>query len=98
MYEHFEWDEAKNAANIRKHGIGFDRVSAVDWATAQFFSDDRMDYGEDRVAARIMIDGRLHMLVFVLRDEKMRVISLRKANPRERRAYHAETGRIPRTP
>lgn len=68
----FEWDEAKRAANLLKRGIDF---------------DERRDYGEPRRIGIGHIEQRLHVLVFVLRGEKIRVISLRKANEREERDY-----------
>ncbi|SFE22556.1 BrnT family toxin [Roseivivax sediminis] len=89
----WEWDEAKNRHNIAARGIDFADARRIDWSTAQIFTDDRTDYGEDRFLARGTIDGRLHILVYTLRDDRLRVISLRKANRRERRAYVAETGR-----
>ena len=45
----YEWDEAKNQANIRKHGIDFrDAVRVFDKPTLDRL-DDRADYGEIRV-------------------------------------------------
>ena len=52
--------------------------------------DDRYDYGEDRTQALGLIDGRLHMLAFTMRGDALRVISLRKANPREVKRYDEE--------
>lgn len=89
----FEWDPEKHRRNIETRGIGFDAAERLDFTTAQVFGDDRVDYGEDRQIVRGMIDGRLHVVVFVLREGRIRIISLRKANRRERRAYAAETGR-----
>lgn len=88
----FEWDEAKARANLDQHDVSFDDAHQFDWSRAQIFSDDRFDYGEDRAQARGCIDGRLHVLVFTLRNGRMRIISLGKANMRERRRYVAETG------
>ncbi|MDF0602530.1 BrnT family toxin [Psychromarinibacter sp. C21-152] len=93
MASNFEWDESKNRQNVELRGIDFSVAEGFDWSTAQLFADDRIDYGEDRVIARGTIGDRLHILVFVLRGSRMRIISLRKANRRERRAYVAETGR-----
>ena len=47
----FEWDEAKNKANVTKHGVGLARASAVFRdAFAIEYLDDRLDYGEEREA------------------------------------------------
>jgi uncharacterized DUF497 family protein len=52
--------------------------------------DDRKDYGEVRYRAFGTIDDRLHVLIFAARGAQTRVISLRRANERERLGY-AET-------
>jgi len=44
----FEWDEAKNAENIRKHGIDFVDVSAMFGGPMLIELDEGEDYGEDR--------------------------------------------------
>ncbi|MDP1575472.1 MAG: BrnT family toxin, partial [Cypionkella sp.] len=45
------------------------------------------DYGEARFKATGMIDGRLFIVIFTTRGERFRLISLRKANEREKRAW-----------
>lgn len=89
----FEWDNKKSRQNLERRGLSFDAVAQFDWSNAQVFTDDRKDYGEDRFQARGLIGSRLHILVFTLRGDAIRIISLRKANLRERRAYVRETGR-----
>jgi len=44
----FEWDEAKNAANIRKHGIDFADVTDIFNHPMLAMLDQREDYGEER--------------------------------------------------
>lgn len=44
----FEWDEAKNQSNIRKHGIGFDTAKRIFEGTIATSPDRRRDYGEER--------------------------------------------------
>ena len=79
----YEWDENKCEANLAKHDVDFDTVRGFDWQTAQVFEDLRFDYGERRFWALGLIEDRLHVLAFTLRDNAVRVISLRKANRRE---------------
>lgn len=50
-------------------------------------ADTRYDYDEDRFVAYSYIGSALHVLVFTPRGETCRVISLRKANNREIKAY-----------
>ena len=90
---HYEWDEDKNAENVATRGISFERAKEIDATTALITEDDRKDYGEPRFVVRGLIDERLYILVFTWRNGTKRVISLRKANLRERRRYVEDTGR-----
>ena len=83
----FEFDAAKNAANLQKHGVPLHRASQFEWDHALTWSDQRADYGESRMVAIGYIGLRLHVLVYVERSHAVRVISLRKANLREIRRY-----------
>jgi len=84
------FDPVKNAANISKRGISFERVTDFDFETAIYYLDDRKDYGEKRIRAFGYLGDRLHCLVFVETDDGIRVISLRKANQREVKRYEQE--------
>ena len=84
----YEWDEAKRTANRAKHEVDFTAVAGFDWGTAIQRRDSRADYGEPRWIALGLIGDRLHVLVYTLRGTTIRVIGLRKANPREQRSYH----------
>lgn len=88
-----EWDEAKATSNFAERGLHFADAAGFNWVSAQTFADERIDYGEERFMSRGMIGDRLHVLVFVLRGDRLRIISLRKANRREQLAYANETGR-----
>lgn len=85
----FIWDERKRASNLRKHGVDFAIVERFEFDTAVIVVDDRKDYGEPRYRAFGVIEGRLHVLIFSARGAQTRVISLRRANDRERRNYVA---------
>ena len=87
-----EFDSDKDWANRRKHGISLEAAAEMNFLTAQIIPDDRRDYGEARFRATGWISGRLHMLVFTMRGDVLRAISLRKANDRERRR-HAQRDR-----
>jgi uncharacterized DUF497 family protein len=84
----FEWDAIKSEHNLAKHGMPFE------YATRAFFDprrvdrkDDRRDYSEERRITLGKIGGRVVAVAYTLRGEKIRLISARKANPRERRQY-----------
>jgi uncharacterized DUF497 family protein len=83
----YEWDDAKAAANLRKHGVSFAIIDDFDWTTALVVADDRYAYGESRWLAIGMIGKRLHALAFTIRGNRIRVISLRAASRKERRLY-----------
>jgi uncharacterized protein len=81
------YDPAKNAKNIAERGLSFDRAAEFAFATAVVRVDDSRDYGETRYSATGYIGPRLYVVVFALTAAGIRVISLRKANEREVRAY-----------
>jgi hypothetical protein len=82
-----EFDPAKNTRNIRERGISLERFAEMDLQTAVAIEDARIDYGERRVRLFGNIDDRLHAAVITYRGDKVRVISLRRANDREERKY-----------
>ena len=86
-----EFDPDKDAANRRKHGLSLADAERMDLGTALIDPDRRYAYGEDRFQALGLLDGRLHMLVFTMRGDVLRAISLRKASPREVKRYDEET-------
>ena len=83
----WDWDEAKRQHNLRKHGIDFAALDGFDWPTAQVEPDLRRDYGEDRWIALGKIGEVIHQLAFTRRNGRVRIISLRKANRREKRKW-----------
>lgn len=84
---HYEWDESKRAANLAKHGVDFIEAERFEWGTAIEARDNRFDYGEARWVALGLIDNRLHVLIYTRRQVTIRLISLRRANNREREYY-----------
>ena len=85
-----EFDKAKSARNVRERGIGFERFGDIDVDAAVTMEDRRRSYGEQRLRVLAYIDGRLHAAVITPRGERIRVISLRRANKREERTYAKE--------
>jgi uncharacterized DUF497 family protein len=74
----------------QERGIGFEHLADIDAETAVSGEDPRKDHGERRLRVLGCIDGLLHAAVVTPRGEKIRVISLRRANRREGRAYAKE--------
>lgn len=85
-----EFDEGKSNWNVEVRGIAFELAEEFEFDTACYEVDNRKDYGEERIRALGFIRGKIYSLVFTLRNEKVRVISLRKANSRERKKYAKE--------
>ena len=85
-----EWDERKRAANRAKHGVDFaDAEHVLTDARALTIPDDRK--GEARSVTLGMGPlGRLLVVVHTRRADAVRVISIRKANARERAKYPDE--------
>lgn len=84
----FEWDEAKNSANVRKHGFDFEDAHEVFDSPLLARLDQREDYGEGRWQGIGLLRGCVVVIVFTEREpDVIRIISLRKASSNERRAF-----------
>lgn len=87
----FEWDEAKNATNIKKHGVSFDEAQTVflDENAIRYFDPD-YSQDEDRFIM-LGMSFKLRVLVvchcFKLSDSIIRLISARRANKKETQDY-----------
>ena len=82
-----EFDPATDEANREKHGLSLALAELFDLEAALLAIDERHDYDEERFVALGPLGDRLHVMVFTVRDESIRVISLRKANRREVKKY-----------
>lgn len=82
-----EFDPGKDAVNRAKHGLSLDRAREIDLVAATVLPDHRRDYAEPRFRAYGMMDDKLHMVVFTPRAGKLRIISLPRANARERKRH-----------
>lgn len=83
----YEWNPSKAALNEAKHRVSFRAARRFEWAEALEEIDTRAAYGEVRCTAVSFIGERLFVMVFTRRGEKIRIISLRKANTRETTTY-----------
>jgi uncharacterized DUF497 family protein len=86
--DEFEWDDAKAEANLRKHKISFRAAARVfDDVFVLVAQDLSEDYGEDRFLATGTVNGLLVTVAYAERSDRIRIISARKANSDEQRAY-----------
>lgn len=90
----FQWDKKKNAINKQKHGVSFEDAARV------FLDENALDMSDDLHSAdedRRIVIGKVEEVLFVVyveRGEKYRIISARKATPRERSWYYGGAGNI----
>ncbi len=83
----YEWDETKNQENLSKHGLSFEDAEFVFSGPCVTFEDKRYDYGEERFITLGMLEGRVVVIAHTPCGEKTRIISMRKANSREKKSY-----------
>ena len=93
----FEWDEAKNLSNKRKHGIRFEEAAAVFQDPLHVSVQDRVEGGEERWQTFGMVGTLLLVMVAHTSHEEgqagvvIRIISARQATRQERRLYENKT-------
>lgn len=86
----YEWDDAKNAANRSKHGIGFEEMSGFDWDFAALLDAQTTDF-EARELWAGPIGSRLCAVVTTERHgNTIRIISLRRATNAEIHLWRKE--------
>ncbi len=97
----FEWDEAKNRSNLRKHGVSFEEASQVFLDPFQVSVPDLVQGGEQRWKTLGMVERLLLLTVaHTVREETeagevsetIRIVSARPATAKERRQYEEENG------
>ena len=87
----FSWDENKSRTNQRKHRVSFEVAARVflDPNRVEQY-DDQDEHGEDRWITIGVVGPGLLVVVYTVRDEDgevIRLISARRANAQEERAY-----------
>lgn len=85
-----EFDPVKSEKNERERGLPFDMVEHFVWETALAGEDSRFPYAETRFTVLGFVGARLHFICFTAVAGGIRVISFRKANPKEVRRYEEE--------
>jgi len=88
----FEWDEAKAESNLHKHGVPFPFAARAFLDPERIeHVDDREEYGETRWITVGLVDEFEIIVVYTLREERIRILSARKADRNEREAYWNST-------
>lgn len=84
----FEWDQAKSDANYDLRGFDFGYASLVFRDSLRVEREDkRKNYGERRYQTVGQIEGRTYFVVYAKRGRRLRIISARRADRYEDRAY-----------
>jgi len=84
----FSWDEAKNRANKRKHGVSFEEAATIfeNFPLEVFYDPDHSEEGEPRYIAVGFSDKRRTLIVVHCENRsgtEIRIISARKASRKE---------------
>lgn len=82
-----EFDAVKREATLAARGLDMAQASDVFAGATLTVEDDRRDYGEDRFITIGFLNATMVVLVWTPRRDAYRIISMRKANERERRLY-----------
>jgi len=90
----FEWDEQKNIANIKKHGISFEEAATVFYDDEAILFDDP-DHSTEENRFLILGVSQTEKLCIVSHcykdsEDRIRIISARKANKEEKGVYNEQ--------
>lgn len=88
----FEWDEEKSESNFLKHGITFDEAIALFRHHFYEFALGEKYFGEMRCLAIGIIREKEYTAVLTKRDGRRRLISVRRARPKEREIFWSSYG------
>lgn len=85
----FEWHDAKAKINFEKHGVSFEEAISCFYDPLQlvFFDPDHSDDEDREIMLAHSEKGHLLVVIYTLRNEVIRIISVRCATQREARDY-----------
>ena len=85
-----EFDPIKDARNIAKHGVSLAIAESLEWDLILAVEDTRERYGDIRMVGFAPVGQTVYCVVFTEEDDVYRIISLRKALPKEVRSYASQ--------
>ena len=93
----FEWDADKAQRNLKKHGISFELASEAFRDPMALVVQDRFENDEFRwktigYLREVLLVLVAHTVSYELNSEVIRIISARRADKRERKAYEQKNG------
>ena len=83
----FEFDEKKSRSNFEKHGIDFSQAQAL-WLDPKRLEVTARSESEPRFALIALYENQLWTAIFTLREERIRIISVRRSRHEEEQRYH----------
>ena len=87
----FEWDSAKAAANVKKHGVEFSEAMTVFGDPLEVTISDP-DHSDDEfrlISLGMSAGGRLLVVAYTERQGRTRIINAREATAQERKQYES---------
>ena len=87
------YDPEKRAKTLAEWGLDFEDALQVFAGSAFDLEDDRKDYGEPRWITFGLLNERMVVLVWTPRGQARHIISMRKANEREKTRYRSRLDR-----
>ena len=90
----YEWDPAKAASNLRRHGVSLAEATSVflDQAALTFDDPDHSDEEEREITIGVSARQRVLFVSHCVRGDRIWIISARKATRRERSQYAKRIG------
>jgi uncharacterized DUF497 family protein len=90
IYMKFEWNKEKSESNLKKHGIDFESAQKI------WLDDNRIEIEapypiERRLIAIGAIEGKLWTAIFTMRNDSVRIISVRRSRAGEKKIYGKKT-------
>ena len=85
----YEWDPAKAAANVKKHGVSFEEAASVflDPSALTFWDPDHSAEEDREITIGRSAQQRVLFVAHAPREDRIRIISGRRATSKERRQY-----------
>jgi hypothetical protein len=85
----YEWDAAKAAVNVKKHRVSFEEAASVflDPAALTFWDPDHSTAEDREITIGRSTQQKILFVAHVPRENRIRIISARRATSRERKQY-----------
>jgi uncharacterized DUF497 family protein len=89
MNVNFEWDNKKATSNLKKHGVSFEEAMSCFYDPLQiaFEDPDTIAKEQREILVAHSARGKVLLVVYTVRDQKIRIISARKVTKQEEKNY-----------